>query len=301
MTTATTTTEPTGPATPAGVPARSHATLSRLTFGGILRSEWIKIRSLRSTFWCYLFIVIINVGFAALASWLVGAGRGRGPGSALSTAGGPAEAIGIITAGLTLSVLISAVLGALMITGEYGTGMIKSTLTADPRRFGAVFGKVLVFGISSFVIGLVSLVVAALVATPGLNHNNVSFDWSDGQFWLALIGGAGYIALVGLISFGLGAIIRSTAGGIAAGIGLVFILPIIGTIFSALTSVAWITNLIAFLPSNAGGKIYAYGAGTSSVKDGLITLDATQGLLVLLAWAVVLLAIATVTIKRRDA
>ncbi|AMM21952.1 hypothetical protein AX769_19650 [Frondihabitans sp. PAMC 28766] len=279
---------------------RDHANLSRLTFGGILRSEWIKLRSLRSTFWCYLFILLIDVGFALLVSHLIGDAGSRGPQSRISTSSGPSEAMAVITAGLTLSVLISAVLGALQITGEYGTGMIKSTMTADPRRFGAIFGKVLVFGVSSFVVGLVSLVIAALVATPGLNSNHVTFDWSDGQVWLALIGGAGYIAIVGLIAFGLGALIRSTAGGIAAAIGLVFILPIIGSIFSSLSSVTWITNVIAFLPSNAGQKIYAYGAGTSSVKNGLITLDTTQGLLVLLGWAVVILAIALFSVKRRD-
>jgi ABC-2 type transport system permease protein len=287
--------------TTATAPA-THATLSRLTFGGILRSEWIKLRSLRSTFWCYLFIIVINVGFALLVSSLsLNSGATQGPGSRIADTGGGSEAITVITAGLMLSSLLSAVLGALVITGEYGTGMIKSTFTADPKRLGALLGKALVFGVVTFVIGFVSMVLAALVAQPGLSKNHISFDWSDGHIWLALLGGAGYVALAGLLAYGFGAIIRASAGGIAAGIGILFVAPIVLSIISGLTSAKWIANVQEFLPGTAGGKIYAYGAGTSSVKDGLITLDATQGLLVMIAWVVVSLLVASILVKRRDA
>lgn len=287
--------------TTATAPA-THATLSRLTFGGILRSEWIKLRSLRSTFWCYLFIIVINVGLALLVSSLtLNSDATQGPGSRIADTGGGSEAITVITAGLMLSSLLSAVLGALVITGEYGTGMIKSTFAADPKRLGALLGKALVFGIVTFVIGFVSMILAALVAQPGLSKNHLSIDWSDGHIWLALLGGAGYLALAGLLAYGFGAIIRASAGGIAAGIGILFVAPIVLNLIGVLASVKWVTNVQEFLPGTAGGKIYAYGAGTSSVKDGLITLDATQGLLVMIAWVVVSLLVASILVKRRDA
>lgn len=287
--------------TQAPIQRSSHATLSRLMFGGILRSEWIKLRSLRSTYWCYALIIVINIGLSALIAYQNLNSDTQGPGSRIAATDNAAEALTIITVGLALSALISAVLGALSMTGEYGTGMIKSTFTADPKRLGAVFAKVLVFGVTTFVVGLVSLVAAALVAAPGLSTNKISFDWSDGHVWLALIGGAGYLALVGLIAFGLGALVRSSAGGIAAGIGLLFVVPIVVQIITGVTNLKWVANINEFLPSAAGGKIYAYGSGTSKVTDGLITLDATQGLLVLVGWVVVLVGIAAVVVKRRDA
>jgi ABC-2 type transport system permease protein len=284
-------------------PRQAHSTPSRLSFGGILRSEWTKLRSLRSTFWCYLFILVINVGFALLVSSLIGdtSGGQQGPGSRIATTGGGAEALTVITAGLSLSALLSAVLGALMITGEYGTGMIKSTFTADPRRLGALFGKALVFGVVTFLVGFVSMVLAALVAAPGLKNAHVTLDWGDSRVWLALVGGAGYLALAGLIAYGLGAIIRSSAGGIAAGIGLLFVVPIVLQIVTSLTQAKWIQNVSTFLPGSAGGKIYAYGGGKASVVDGLVTLDGTLGLLVIVGWVVVVMALATLLVKRRDA
>lgn len=278
----------------------SHATLSRLTFGGILRSEWIKLRSLRSTYWCYLFIIVINVGFAVLLSWAIGSAQGP-RGQQVSIPDNPSTAMTVVTSGLLLSSLLSAVLGALVITGEYGTGMIKSTFSADPRRLGALFGKALVFGVVTFIIGLASMVGGALAAMPGLSHNHITFDWSDGHIWLALLGGAGFLALAGLLAFGLGAIIRVSAGGIAAGIGLLFVLPIVGNIVEAVTKATWVANIMTFLPGSAGGNIYAYGSGTSSYKNGLVTLDATQGLLVLIAWVVVFVGLAAILVKRRDA
>ena len=286
-------------------PSRSsHAPLSRLTFGGILRSEWIKLWSLRSTFWCYLLIVVLNVGFAALIALnnLSGGDPTRGPARAAAGETGMAAAVTAVTLGINFTGLIAAVLGALMITGEYGTGMIKSTFTADPKRLGAFFGKAIVFGVVTFVLGFVSLIVSALAAAPLLSNNSkITLDWGNGHLWLALVGGAGYLALAGLIAYGFGAIIRASAGGISAAIGLLFVVPIVMQVVSGLTQAKWAANVTQFLPSSAGGKMFAYGSGTSGVKDGLLTLDQTQGFLVLVAWVTVSLVVALILVKRRDA
>lgn len=297
MTTASTTTK-----APQSRP-RDTATLSRLSFGGILRSEWIKLRSLRSTFWCYLLIVVLNVGFALLiAAAGIGGDETRGPGAATSGEVGMTAATTVVTLGLNFTVLISAVLGALMITGEYGTGMIRSTFAADPKRLGALFGKALVFGVVTFVVGFVSLIVATLVSAPLLkSSSNIVVDWSNGTFWLALIGGAGYLALAGLIAYFLGAVIRTSAGGIAAGIGLLFVANIGMNIVYGITQAKWAENVIAFLPSSAGSLMFGYGSGKASVVDGVVTLDQTLGLLVVLGWVIVTGLLATVLVKRRDA
>ncbi|RKR72979.1 ABC transporter permease subunit [Frondihabitans australicus] len=282
--------------------ARGHANLSRLTFGGLLRSEWIKLRSLRSTFWCYALILLLNVGFAALIANVGLGGRdARGPGGAAAASAGMAGATTVVTLGINFTVLIAAVLGALVITGEYATGMVKSTFTGDPRRLGAVFSKAIVFGVVTFVVGFVSLILATVVATPLLsNSSNISIDWSDGTFWLSLVAGAGFLALAGLISFFLGLIVRSSAGGIAAGIGLLFVADIVMNIIVSITQAKWASNVQAFLPSEAGSKMFGYGSGTASVKDGLITLDQTQGFLVVIGWVVLTGIIALILVKRRD-
>lgn len=284
-------------------PSQGHATLSRLTFGGLLRSEWIKLRSLRSTFWCYLLIIVLNAGFTLLiVSRDLTGGAAAGPGRAVTGESGMSLATTAVTVGINFTALIAAVLGALMITGEYGTGMIKSTFAADPRRLGAIFAKAIVFGVVTFVVGLVSLVISTLIATPLLKSNsNITLDWSDGTFWLAVIGGAGFLALAGLIAYFLGTIVRSSAGGIAVGIGLLFVANIVMAIVESATRAAWASNVDAFLPSNAGGLMFGYGAGTASVKNGIVTLDQTQGFLVVLAWVVVTGIVALVLVKRRDA
>lgn len=284
-------------------PSHGHATLSRLTFGGLLRSELIKLRSLRSTFWCYLLIIVLNVGFALLISASdLTSGQTRGPGAATAGEAGMTAATTAVTLGLNFTVLIAAVLGALMITGEYGTGMIKSTFTADPKRLGALFAKAIVFAVVTFVVGLVSLILSTLASAALLkSSSDITIDWSDGTFWLALVGGAGFLALAGLLAMFIGASIRASAGGIAAAIGLLFVANIGMTIVVGITRATWAQNVSAFLPSNAGSLMFGYGSGTSSVKDGLVTLDQTQGFLVMIAWVVVSLVLATILVKRRDA
>lgn len=286
----------------APVRPRSHEPLSRLTFGGLLRSEWIKLRSLRSTFWCYALILVLNVGFTFLIAVqdLTGDST-RGPGQAASGESHMAAATLAVTLGLNFTALIAAVLGALVITGEYGTGMIRSTFAADPKRLGAVFAKALVFGVITFVVGIVSLLISTIIATPLLkSSSSIDLDWSNGTFWLAVVGGAGYLALAGLLAFFLGAIIRASAGGIAAGIGLLFVINIVAGIIVSVTNAKWASNISAFLPSNAGGLMFGYGSGTGGIKDGLITLDQTQGFLVMLGWVVLAGILAVVSVKRRD-
>jgi ABC-2 type transport system permease protein len=275
--------------------SRRPAELGRLSFGGVLRSEWIKLRTVRSTVWCYAIIIALTVLFGILlANTFIAPDGAELPADAQQ-----AFAVQATTLSIGFSQLVASVLGVLVISGEYGTGMIRSTLTAVPKRTPALLAKALVFGVATFVVGLVSIALTALVTAPMLPNVGIEPDFGDIQFLLALGGGALYLALVGVLSMAIGAIIRNSAGGIAAALGLLLVLPTVLQIFAAITQAEWAVNLGTFLPSNAGARLYAYAA-EGGVTDGIVTLSSLEGGLVLGAWVVVPMIVAAVLLKRRD-
>jgi ABC-2 type transport system permease protein len=272
-----------------------RASLSSLSFGGILRSEYIKLVSLRSTVWCFAILVVVSVGFSLLLA-------------AVSefTAGFPAEEqqrtwVLAATVGVSFGQLVVAVLGVLVITGEYTTGMIRSTITAVPKRLPALLAKAIVIGAVTFVVSLIAILAAAGIAALLLSGKGFSIDAADPAVWRAIVGGAGYLALLSVLALAFGTIIRNSAGAISAVLGLILVLPVVFQIFAGITRAEWAQNIAAFLPDSAGGRMYAYIAGSEATQAGVVTLDPTQGLLVLLAWVVGSFAIAAALLHRRDA
>ncbi len=274
--------------------SRGTATGSGVSFGGVLRSEWIKLRTLRSTLWCYLIIVALTIGLGLLIALAIPKPEGT-----VTHDSQQLTWLTVATLGIGFAQLVSAVLGALVITGEYATGMIRSTFTAVPKRLPAVIAKALVFGVTTFVIALASLVITALLTAPILEGRGIHTDLGDGRFWLGILGGAGYVALIGIIALGIGLIVRNSAGGIAAALGLVLVVPVVLQIVAATTRADWPRNVDAFLPSSAGGRLYAYPIDAPS-QAGILTLDAWQAALVLLGWFALTLVIGGVLVKRRD-
>lgn len=276
-----------------------------VNFARVVRSEWIKLRTLRSTVWCFAIIVLLTVGFGLLLSATVNTSNGP----ALDVASQKSLAVSVATLGVNFTQLVAAVLGVLIISGEYTTGMIRSTFAAVPTRLPAFFAKALVLAVATFVVGLVSIVATALVTMPILSGKGIGAHLLDGDVMRALLGGAGYLTLIAVLAFAFGAILRSSAGGIASALGLILVIPPVLSIVSALTQATWIHNVSVFLPSDAGGRMFALGQAvslrggeaTTQAASNLLTLDATQGFLVLLGWVVVLLAAAAVLIRRRDA
>lgn len=281
----------------------STPTNTGVTFARVVRSEWIKLRTLRSTVWCFGIIALLTIGFGLLLAFTF-----SGPqGGTMDTESQKGLAVQVATLGVNFTQLVAAVLGVLIISGEYSTGMIRSTFAAVPARLPALFAKVLVLAATTFVVALVSIGVTALVTMPILSGKGIESHLSDpGVLW-ALLGGAGYLALIAVMSLAFGAILRSSAGGIASALGLLLVVPPVLSIVSALTNAHWIQNVSAFLPSSAGGKMYSLAQSTTAqgmgpqVPAGIVTLDGIQGLLVVLAWIAVLLAAAAVLLKRRDA
>jgi ABC-2 type transport system permease protein len=271
-------------------------TPSVLTFAGVMNSEWIKLRSLRSTVWCYAIVAAITIAFGVLLAVIITT-QGQGPVAGATATG---TALNVSTLAVGFSQLVACVLGVLVISGEYGTGMIRSTFTAVPRRLPALFAKAIVFGVVTFVVALVSIGITTLVTTPILTSGGIDVDISDPGFLWALVGAAAYLALLGVMALSLGAIIRNSAGGIAAALGLVLVVPTVFTILGAITQAVWSVNLLAFLPDSAGSRLYSMGVETGVSDTGILTLGPLPGGLVLLGWVVVLFSIAAVLLKRRD-
>ncbi|WAB84664.1 ABC transporter permease subunit [Microcella daejeonensis] len=287
---------------PTGIPNRTPG--SGVSFARVVRSEWIKLRTLRSTVWSFATIVVLTVAFGLLFAGVYDGSFGPEQ----DQSGQNSIAVVSATAAVTLTQLIAAVLGVLIISGEHTTGMIRSTLTAVPRRLPAYAAKALVLAVSTAVIGLLAIGVTLLITLPNLAGKGIEPDLLDADVLRSLLGAAAYLALIALLAYGFGAMLRSSAGGIATAIGLIFMLPTALPIIALFSQATWITNAAAFLPSNAGARMYALNTGepepfTAAGADPseIITLDPGQGALVLVAWVVVILALGAVLLKRRDA
>ncbi len=256
----------------------------RLTGGGLLRSEWIKLRSLRSTVWSYAIVVLVSLGMAALMA------------SNFPVDGAPADAhnaiaVQVATFGLFFGQLVVAVLGVLMISGEYSTGMIRSTLTADPRRLGALWAKTVVLFATTFVVGAVASILSFLVASPILTGRGISASLFEPAVFLPLLGGGLYLGLVAVLGLGIGTILRSGAGGIAAALGLVLLLPVV----LQMIPVEWAQNLVPFTFSQAGSALFA------APLPGADVAELWRNLAIALGWVVVGIGGGAVLLKRRDA
>jgi ABC-2 type transport system permease protein len=281
-----------------------------LCAAGIVRSEWIKLRTVRSSLWCYGLLIVSIVGIGALIASLADLHNGAlAGGAALGTDmvidGDPARAIvvGLNTGGLHVAVLIVAVLGCLIITGEYSTGMIRSTFAAAPQRTGAVTAKAIVLAVTAFVATTVGIWLSALVSWPILAGKHIAVDLGAPSVFLPLLGGALYITMIALLAFGFGTILRSTAGALATVLGLMLVAPVILQLLSALTHAEWVSNVSALLPQNAGSHLFEYQnpSAFGPAESAGWTLNGWEGFGVLLAWVVVVLGIALIRVKRRDA
>ncbi|RFA12529.1 hypothetical protein B7R22_15540 [Subtercola boreus] len=257
----------------------------RLTAGGIIRSEWIKLRSLRSTIWAYAVILVLQIAIGLLVISFTVNNLDSSRGQAILQS--PELATAGATAGVVFAQLVVSVLGVLVISGEYSTGQIRSSFAAVPKRLPVLWAKLAVFGVVTFVVSLVGILLAYAVTYPILANAGHSSNLSDSAVFLPIIGAAGYLALIGMLALGLGAILRSTAGGIAASLGLLLVVPVIFT----LIPVDWAHSISDWLPGSVGPAIYQMST----------TFEWWQALLIMIGWIAVVFAAAATLIRRRDA
>jgi ABC-2 type transport system permease protein len=265
-------------------PAALPAPAGQAGFSGALRSEFTKIRSVRSTYWTLLALVVVTVGIGAL-SCLGAVSRGADHGPNFDPAFRS-------LVGLFLGQLIIAVLGALTITSEYATGMIRTSLTVQPRRGTLFAAKAVVFAVISLVTGLVASFASFFIGQAILSGQHLNTTLSQPHVLRAVIGGGLFLAACGLLSFGLGAILRHTAAAITAAIGLLFVL----TILTNFLPQSWQVHVDKWIPANAGSQIWTV------VTDPTAHLfSAWAGFAVFVAYATIAIGAGFLLFRKRDA
>ena len=252
----------------------------------VTRSEWTKLYSLRSTRFSLAATLLLIIGIGLLACIVFEA---RWP---HLSAGDKHDfhPLSVSLAGINFAQLAIGVLGVLVITGEYSTGMIRSTFAAVPTRLPVLWGKAAVFAAVAFAISLPATVLVFLVGQAILSGQHINIALSHPGVERALIGAPLFLTAMGLFGLALGAIIRSTAGGIAALAAIVFVLPPIVGLLP--TSVAG--SIDPYLPSNAGGAVW-----TINPDPG--TLAPWAGFGIFCAYVAVAIALAAALMVRRDA
>ena len=215
---------------------------------GTLRSEFTKIRSVRSTYWTMLVLFVICVGLGALVTALTAAHWSQaGPGQRASF-----DPTRNSLVGLYFGQFVIVVLGALTITSEYSTGMIRTALTAMPRRGIVYVAKALVFTAVALVIGEITSFVAFFLGQTLLSSQHIQTTLGAPNVLRAVIGGGLFIAVTGLFSFGIGTLLRHTAAAISVAIGVLFVVPIIVNFLPS----SWSNDIMRWLPSEGGLAIW---------------------------------------------
>jgi ABC-2 type transport system permease protein len=292
---------------------------------GVIASEFTKLRSVRSTYWTLAALLIVSIGIGAAISAGSAADLSSNPGD---KAGFDATQVSLF-AFFELGQLIIAVIGAMSITSEYSTGMIRTSLTALPRRGVVYAAKVIVLtgvtlavslvtsfiafflgqaimassGVGASLFGTTSVPAAAIESQGPSGPNGSPAVTFQGHLLIpsstvltAIIGTALFVTVVAVIAFGLGAIIRHTAGAITTVIGVMFVVPVIVQILPS----NWRQDLMRFMPDSAGRVISvtiggAHGGGLEHLWS------AWPQFLVTVAYAVVLLGVGGYLFRKRDA
>ena len=267
-----------------------------VSFPRILTSEWIKMRSVRATVWSLSIMVLVMVGIAVLSAWSSVTFLDAGGGDIGIPEFAPAS---YPIAGWFFAQLVVVVLGALTITGEYGTGMIRSTFTAVPTRVPALLGKALTLFGTVLAAATVAVGLAWVATLPFLGQLGVSIDLGSAESVRLLLGTPLYLATIAVFALATGALVRHSAAALAIVLGL---LLVIENVFSVL-NFRFFEIVSPFLPGRAGGQLLmedAYLTFDSPLGD-TIQLTPWQGYGILAGWVVVLLVAASVVVRRRDA
>ncbi|MBP6685793.1 MAG: ABC transporter permease subunit [Leucobacter sp.] len=266
----------------------------KLSFGGILKSERIKLTSLRSIRITLLVTLLASIGLSLLSAWAM---KTTFTYDGMDAASLPAE--GLQNYLLTVSTLASpflalifGVLGVFVISSEYSSGMILSSLAAVPGRSPMYFGKAIVLAVIAAVTALVLVVLGlaiGLLFIPAAGAELFSYTVLTGA-----LGAVVYLVCVALLGFGFAAALRSTAGGIALVAGIVFVLPI-GLQFLMMTGWEWVPTVGSFLPMSLGN--------TLAMGDVAANIDPTYGvgMLAIALWAAIPMALGLLVLKTRDA
>jgi hypothetical protein len=275
----------------------------RSGFPGALRSEWTKIRSVRSTIYTLLATVAVTIGISTLFAW------GQS-GHTDAQDVGTFDPVRNSLFGIVFGQLVIVVIGAMTLSSEYTTGMIRSSLTSMPRR-GVVFGaKLLVFSVVALVTGLFCSFVSFFIGQSFFSnvhvHSfrngvrdtvttlNLSTTLGKPHVLQAVVGGGLYLAVSALLAFGLAALLRHTAGAITAAIAALFVTFIMAQFLPH----DWAVKVDKWIPFFAGSQIW----GTRKLGGDTIPMfSAWAGFGVFTAYAAVVIIAGAVLFRKRDA
>jgi ABC-2 type transport system permease protein len=252
-------------------------------FPDTLRAEWIKFWTVRSTFWSTAMLFVLGAGLTTLVCALAAKDIASG------AAGDPPGAF--VTWGMMIAQITAIVLGTMIVTSEYGTGMIRATLAATPGRAAVVAAKAVVLTSTLFVVGTVTAFAGYFGGNWFLDREGVGVALSDDGVLRSLLGSGLYLAGLGLLAAALGFLVRHTAAVLSAVLGLVFVVGQMAWLLPG-TWGEWIAKV---MPGNAGSGV----AMAASFNPQL--LSPWTGFAVFGGEVAVLLTVALVVFRRRDA
>jgi ABC-2 type transport system permease protein len=253
----------------------------KLSAAGLLRSEWTKLWSLRSTWIVLLCAVVFSAGLGALIAASIPDDQ---------AIGGAEEALGFTMAGIALSSVFVAVLGILTVTGEYSTGSIRSTMTAAPKRLGVLFAKAAVYGAVVAVLFTAMVFITFFLTQALLGGTELgSVSLSDEGVLRALLGYGVMIVYLALLAVGIGSILRNSAGSIGFYIGVIMILPQLATLLPW----NWVREVTPYAPGDVPNTVMLVDPSVAAVPLGASWL--WMGI-----WLVVTYGLAGVLLRRRD-
>jgi ABC-2 type transport system permease protein len=256
----------------------------RLSSWRVVRSEWTKIWSLRSTWWVLGLTGLLAIGLAGAVGW--GANQDR---ESLSAE----EALGGAFLGIDGLSLIFGVFGVLLITGEYSSGLIRATLAAVPRRLPVLWAKALVLVAATLPVTVV-VAFASFQINQAFVDPDLRFTFGDPHILRATIGAAVAPVALALLGLGVGVILRHTAGTLAVYATALLVAP---TLLNGALPESVANHVLPYLPIWAGQALYEVGESEAFPW----MLSAGAGALVLAGWIAALLAAGALVLHRRDA
>ncbi|MEU0407917.1 ABC transporter permease [Streptomyces griseorubiginosus] len=269
-------------AEPRQEPAATSRPDYRVSGWRVLRSEWAKLWSLRSTWITLTLGLMFLLVFGLIISLQFNAGN-------LDSDFDTSKAVDLSLFGIPFAQLALGVLGVLVMAGEYSTGMIRSTLAAVPRRLPVLWSKAGLYGLLAMVVGTVGALVAFLVGSQIVSGTSAAQSLTDSGVVRCLLGAGLYLGLIGVTCIALGALLRSVAGGISVLVGVFVLAPGLTRLLPS----SWQDNVGSYLPSNAGESMYTLVPDHSALSPG-------AGLAVILGWTALALAGAAYRLVRND-
>jgi ABC-2 type transport system permease protein len=270
---------------PAQVPRSQGQTEKKLSTVGVLLSEQVKFWSFRSTWWCLGIFMVVQVGLCALTAPSLTSVAVQGlPPLALTQDGASASAATFVVLGARTDVFVIAILGVLAIGGEYGSGQIRSTLIAVPKRLPVLWAKSVVLAGNVFVVAFVAFLISFLPVSLILSADSLKVSLFASDVIGPFLGASAYLALISVFALGVGVCLRSSVAGISTALGILLVIP---TVF-AIIKTNWADAAINLLPTTGAG---IFGQGS---------LNPWLSAVILVGWVGLSLLAAAISLRNRD-